>query len=328
MTTVFFDVFCIAIVAAFLATEIRGQGAYTANLNREYANIGGRSMQLDIYVPNGQSAPTPLIVWIHGGGWRGGSRSLAPGGVQLRQTGRGYAVASVSYRLSGVAKFPAQIHDVKTAIRWLKANASAYNIDPNRIAVWGSSAGGHLAALVGTSAAAGFLEDMSTGNPDQNSRVQAVVDWFGPTDLLQMDAMALPCSVLCHDCVDSPESELIGCPLQPCRQKARRPNPIRYIGAESTYPPFLVMHGTADCSVPPSQSQLLQDALVSVGATSTLKYLPGEGHGGPQFTTQENLALVDNFLDANLRGQSQLRFHSPLVSELTSHYVPPSLFGQ
>jgi len=291
------------IFTLILTAQAFGQN-YTARPNLQYANINGISLQLDLYTPNNQTAPTPLIIWIHGGGWQGGSRTLGPNSFQLRQANRGYAVASISYRLSGVAKFPAQIYDVKTAVRWLRANSATYNLDPNKFAAWGSSAGGHLAALLGTSSAAGFIEDFSTGNLTQNSKVQAVLDWFGPTDLIQMDAHALPCSVICHNCADSPESAFIGCPLTVCRQKARRTNPLRYLDPNFSYPPFLIMHGTADCTVAPHQSQLLQTALTNIGATSTLKYIEGAGHGGAQFTSAENLALVDNFFDMNLRGQT------------------------
>ncbi|MEZ5429401.1 MAG: hypothetical protein R2747_24340 [Pyrinomonadaceae bacterium] len=126
----------------------------------------------------------------------------------------------------------------KTAIRWLRSNATTYNLNPDKFAVWGSSAGGHLAALAGTSGAVNALEDFSTGNADQTSRVQAVLDWFGPTDLLQMEANSLPCSTICHNCSDSPEANLIGCPMPNCRLKAKRPNPIRFISPTYNYPPF------------------------------------------------------------------------------------------
>lgn len=312
----------------FLTVSVSAQTTYTAFPNLEYANIGGVSLRLDLYVPNNQTAPVPLIIWIHGGGWQSGTRALGANSPQLRQAGRGYGVASLSYRLSDAAKFPAQVFDCKTAIRWLRANASTYNLNPNKFAVWGGSAGAHLAALIGTSSAVGNLEDFSMGNADQNSKVQAVLDWFGPTDLLQMDAMALPCSTICHTCPNSPESRLIGCPLPNCRQKARRTDPIRHISAGNTYPPFLIMHGTADCTVPPNQSQLLQNALISVGANSILRFLPGAGHGGLQFTTAENLALVDNFFDTHLRGQNTALFSLFAPNELKSGYVSPSLFRQ
>lgn len=312
-------------VVGFLAENASAQGTYTTYPNLEYVRVNNVSLQLDLYVPNNQTAPIPLIIWIHGDGWQIGSRALPADSPQLRQAGRGYAVASISYRLSGVAKFPAQIYDCKTAIRWLRANAATYNLDANKFAVWGSSPGGHLAALVGTSSASGSLEDFSTGSANQNSQVRAVLDWFGPTDLTKMDATALPCISICHNCGDSPESRLVGCPLRNCRLKARRPNPIRYIGAANN-PAFLIMHGTADCLVPPNQSQLLHDALPAVGANSTIRFLSGAGHGGTQFVSPENLALVDNFFDANLRGQSANPFSALLLNKLKFDYVSPSLF--
>lgn len=316
---------CVVLISTlFLTCNIFAQN-YTVHSNLEYANVNGISLQLDLYTPNNQTTPTPLIIWIHGGGWSGGSRALNANSTQLRQAGRGYAVASISYRLSGAAKFPAQIHDVKAAVRWLRANSSTYNLNPNKFAAWGSSAGGHLAALLGTSSAADFLEDFSLGNANQNSRVQAVLDWFGPTDLLQMDATALPCSVICHNCYDSPESRLIGCTLPVCRQRARRPNPIRYIDPAFSYPSFLIMHGTADCLVPPNQSQLLHNTLLAVGGTSQLLFLEGAGHGGAQFTTAENLALVDSFFDTNLREQISFEFRRLFENQLELIDVSKSL---
>src|SRR5262249_39045436 len=173
----------------------------------EYVQGGHERQRLDLYVPERADTPLPVIVWIHGGAWMGGSKD---GGVPaLPFLGKGYAVASVNYRLSQHAVFPAQIQDCKAAIRWLRANAKTYNLDPERIGVWGASAGGHLVALLGTS---GGVEDLEGkgGNADQSSRVQAVVDFFGPTDFLQMDAHAVPDARLKHDPPSSPESRLIG----------------------------------------------------------------------------------------------------------------------
>lgn len=283
------------------AHPLLAQSTYTTYPNLEYARVGDVSLRLDLYVPNNVQTPIPLIIWIHGGGWQSGTRALGANSPQIRQVTRGYALASISYRLSGQAKFPAQIYDVKTAIRWLRANSSQYNLNTNKFAAWGGSAGGHLAALSGTSSAVNALEDTSTGNATQSSRVQAVLDWFGPTDFSTMDATALPCSVICHSCPDSPESRLIGGTYLAQKFKTRRANPIKYVFAGNQYPAFLIMHGTADCTVPPNQSELLQTALTGTGATTQLKLLAGAGHGGAQFTSPENLALVDTFFDNNLR---------------------------
>jgi acetyl esterase/lipase len=269
----------------------------------EYNRINGTSLLLDLYLPVNAKGPLPVIVWIHGGGWRAGSKNLASNGIQVRQASRGYAVASINYRLSDVAKHPAQVEDCKAAIRWLSANAVQYNLDTGHIGVWGSSAGGHLVAMLGTSGGVDSLEG-SSGNLDQSSRVQAVVDWYGPTDLLKISSQALPCSRLDHDSPDSPESLLLGCTLQTCPERAVTANPITYITPED--PPFLIMHGTNDCTVPPGQSQLLFDALKEAGVEATLQFLQGAGHGGPEFSSPESEQLITSFFDKHLRSAPNL----------------------
>ena len=270
----------------------------------EYARFENQSLRLDLYLPEGQG-PFPVIIWIHGGGWTSGDKDLDPDDPQVLQVGRGYAVASINYRLSQQAKFPAQIEDCKAAVRWLRARASNYNLDPARIAVWGSSAGGHLAALLGTSGDVVELEG-SEDNPGYPSRVNAVVDWFGPTDLLKMsaDSLPFPCNILDHNSPFSPESLLIGCAIQTCPDKTDKANPIKYVSADD--PPFLIMHGDRDCLVGPQQSRRLYDALTAVGAEATLKFIAGAGHGGSQFDEADNRKLVEHFLDENLKGSAGL----------------------
>src|SRR5262245_55893196 len=187
----------------------------------EYVPGGHERQRLDLYVPAKTGAPLPVIVWVHGGAWLGGSKE--GGGPALPFVGKGYAVASINYRLSQHAKFPAQIEDCKAAIRWLRANAKTYNLDPNHFGVWGASAGGHLVALLGTS---GDVKDLEgdDGTPDQSSRVQAVVDWFGPTDFTKMGGS--------HDQPDSPEAKLVGGPVQENKEKAARANPITYVSKD------------------------------------------------------------------------------------------------
>jgi acetyl esterase/lipase len=274
-------------------------GALTAEtfLDLEYGRFGNESLRLDLYLPEGQG-PFPLIVWIHGGGWASGDKDLSPNSPQIRQTNRGYAVASINYRLSHQAKFPAQIEDCKAAVRWLRAHAGQYKLDPARIAAWGASAGGHLAALLGTSGDMSALE--GSGNPGYSSRLNAVVDWFGPTDLLKMaaDSLPFPCNVIDHDAPFSPESLLIGCAIQTCPDKTQLANPIRYVSADD--PPFLIMHGTRDCLVGPPQSQRLRDALAAAGVSVILKLIEQAGHGGSEFDDAENRKLVEDFLDQTL----------------------------
>ncbi len=249
-----------------------------------------RPLRLDLYLPAG-TPPFAVVVWVHGGGWQGGDKGLGPGHHALRQRGRGYAVASLEYRLSGEAVFPAQIQDCKAAIRWLRANSAAYGLDPARIAAWGSSAGGHLVALLGTSSNVVELRDLAQGNAAQADAVQAVVDWYGPTDFLQMSGS--------HHDAGSPESRLLGCDIDECPDRVAIANPISYVDAGD--PPFLIQHGSRDATVDPNQSALLHAALLASGVQSTHTVLPGAGHGGPEFTTAENLALVESFLDARLR---------------------------
>lgn len=265
----------------------------------EYARIGNQSLKLDLYLPEGQG-PFPVIIWIHGGGWTSGDKDLDADDPQVRQTTRGYAVASIDYRLSQQAHFPAQIEDCKAAVRWLRARAGNYNLDPARIAVWGASAGGHLAALLGTSGDVIELEG-SEDNQGYSSRVNAVVDWFGPTDLLKMstDSLPFPCNLLDHDSPFSPESLLIGCAIQTCRERTEKANPIRYVTGDD--PPFLIMHGDHDCLVGPQQSRRLYDALTAVSARASLKIIAGAGHGGSEFEEGENLKLVEDFLDEHLK---------------------------
>ena len=245
---------------------------------------------LDIYLPAG-SGPFPVVIIIHGGGFMAGDKANPALGDELLAAG--YAVVSVNYRLAGEAKYPAQIQDVKAAVRFLRANAAKYNLDPQRFAAFGQSAGGNLAATLGTSCGVAALEGAELGNADQSTCVQAVVDWFGPTDFLQMDKQftGTSCPVN-HDAANSPESQVIGAAIQTVPDKAKAANPITYVSAKA--PPFLIQHGTADCNVPPQQGQLLYDALKPLIGADKVTYtlLEGAGHGGSQFSDAANLKLV------------------------------------
>jgi len=257
--------------------------------NLVYARAGSKDLLLDLYLPERATGLLPVILWVHGGAWRGGNKENSPA---IRQAGRGYAAASINYRLSQEAIFPAQIEDCKAAVRWLRANAARYNLDPNRIGVWGASAGGHLVALLGTSGGVKDLEG-DLGNANYSSRVQAVVDFFGPTDFLEMGKFP---SKIAHYAPDSPESQLLGGPVLENKEKARRANPITYISKDD--PPFLIMHGDQDQSVPLNQSELLTEALKKAGIEVTCEVVRGAGHGfgGPQIN-----ATVDAFLDKHLK---------------------------
>ena len=236
-------------------------------------------MQLDVYLPAKVAEPLPTVVWIHGGAWKQGDKGsiagLTPQGNAGRKPpieviGQGYVLVSIDYRLSHEASFPAQIHDCKAAIRWLRAHAGEHHIDPKRIGVWGASAGGQLAALLGTSSDISELEG-SGGNSQFSSSVQAVCDFFGPTDLLRMSEMKGELEK------ESPESLYIGGPLRKNVDKVIQANPLTYISKNA--PPFLIVHGDSDVVVPADQSQILYKALLKVQVESALHIVPGAGHG-------------------------------------------------
>ena len=255
-----------------------------------YVASGHERQKLDLYLPK-TGNHLPLIINIHGGAFKMGSKA---DGVPLEYLAQGYAVASINYRLSQHAKFPAQLEDCKAAVRWLRAHAKEYRLDPDRFASMGSSAGGHLAAMLGTT---GGAKEFEVGSHlDQSSRVQAVVDYYGPTDFLQMDAHRPPNGML-HDPVDSPESELIGGAIQENKAKTARANPITYVSKNA--PPFLICHGDADPLVPYHQSVLLEAALRQAGVPVTLYTVKGAGHGG--FEDPQVPALTREFLAKHLQ---------------------------
>jgi len=256
----------------------------------EYGRADSRAMLLDLYLPEKGQKPLPLLIWIHGGAWMSGSKDNPS--PALRFTAEGYAVAQVGYRLSQKAKFPAQIHDCKAAVRWLRANAPNYNLDPTKFAAWGASAGGHLVALLGTSAGVPELEG-HVNDLKESSRVQAVVDWFGPTDFLQIGNAE---SDLQHNAPDSPESKLIGGPLLENKDEAAKASPISYVSQGA--PPFLIMHGDRDRTVPFNQSELLYAALKKAGVDVTFVPMKGAGHG---FPGQEAIGPVRDFLTRCLK---------------------------
>jgi acetyl esterase/lipase len=256
----------------------------------EYGRGSRRAMLLDLYLPESTGKLLPLIIWVHGGAWMGGSKDDPS--PALRFTTEGFAVAHVGYRLSQEAKFPAQIYDCKAAVRWLRANASKYGLDKNRFVAWGASAGGHLVALLGTSGGVAELEG-NVNDLKESSRVQAVVDWFGPTDFLHIGE---PESDLRHNAPDSPESRLIDGPLLEHKDLAAKASPITYVSKDA--PPFLIMHGDHDRTVPFNQSELLYAALKKPGVDVTFVPMKGAGHG---FGGPEAIAPVRGFLKRCLK---------------------------
>ena len=271
----------------------------TVRAEREiaYADTKNPRQALDLFLPKTRKfdKPLPVIAFIHGGGWRNGDKRRGWGQVlRYVESGR-YAGVSIGYRLSGEAKWPAQIHDCKAAIRWIRANAKKYNLDPNRIGVMGTSAGGHLVAMLGVGGDVPSLEGKLGAHNVISSRVACVVDFFGPSELLTMNNFP---SRIDHDAAGSPESLLIGGPIQKHRQKARNASATTHVSKGDA--PFLIIHGSKDPLVPFDQSQRLHRLLRVVKVPSTLIKIDGGGHGG--FRSRELDSRVRKFFDRHLQG--------------------------
>ena len=271
-------------------------------LNLPYAKLSPAE-KLDIYLPDKGNGPFPVIISIHGGAFMFGDKADEQLGPMLNGLKNGYAIVSVNYRMSGEALFPANINDIKAAIRWIKANSAKYNFNPNKIALWGGSAGGNLASLAGTSGGVKELEDMSMGNANETSRVMAVVDWFGPTNFLLMDEQLKETGngKPDHSDANSPESKVLGQKITEIPAKVKMANPESYITRDD--PPFLIEHGTKDQIVPTQQSVIFFGKLEKILGKEKVKLhlLEGAKHGGKEFETPENLQIVFSFLDKILK---------------------------
>ena len=270
--------------------------------NLPYAETENPRQTLDLAIPRGpapEKTGRPLVIWIHGGGWKNGDKRSGHHPDRLPalvETGR-FAGASIAYRLSGEAKWPAQIHDCKAAIRWLRGNAEKYGIDPKRIAVWGSSAGGHLVSMLGSSGGVKELEGTLGKYLDQSSRVSAVVNYYGPSALLQMDDFP---SKIVHNDPNSPESQLIGSPIQKAKKKTMQASPLHQVSPDDA--PHIHFHGTDDPLVPFNQSEIYHKALKKAGVQSVLITSKGGGHNMPRAYT---LRFVLPFLDHAFHGKGK-----------------------
>jgi len=264
-----------------------------------YAGTDNPRQRLDLLLPEKRigNEPLPLVVWIHGGGWRNGDKRSGINRVSPVVTTGRYVGATIGYRLSGEAQWPLQIHDCKAAIRWLRAHAKEYGIDPKRIAVWGSSAGGHLVSMLGVSGGVEVLEGKLGEHLDQSSRVQAVVNYYGPSALLLMNSKP---SRIDHDAKESPESQLIGAPIQTVKEKTRQASPLTHVTRDDT--PHLHVHGTNDPLVPFHQSQIYHAALKKVGVESTLITVHAGGHSAPR---PVDAGQVRTFLERHLYGRGK-----------------------
>jgi len=262
-----------------------------------YATVGDRELLLDIYLPRGADHP-PLVVWVHGGAWRSGSKADAP----LEFVAHGFALASIDYRLSPEARFPAQIHDIKASIRFLRANAAKYGYSAERLAIAGSSAGGHLAALVGVTNGHQELEGTLGEHRNESSDVQAIVDYYGPTNfatiLKQSTQHGLGVRVPALQLLlgDQPENAV---------ELARLASPVAHVDAED--PPLLLVHGDQDPQVPINQSHELAGAYKQMGVPVRFEVVYGGAHGGEQFFDGQRMDLVEAFIRHSLAGDDPQR---------------------
>ena len=268
----------------------------TAHRDLCFAEVDGLELHLDLYVP--EARPAPLCLWLHGGGWMLGSRTDRVEERVLPLARTGIAIAAVQYRLSGQAAFPAQLDDVRAAVRWLRANAAGFGLDAARIGVWGASAGGHLAALA---ALCPDEADRELGD----SSVQAAVCWFPPTDLLlratDVPEGPLPPFVTGPPVTPPFEARLLGADsVQEVPVAARAASPVTHAHADAA--PFLLMHGDRDGLIPAEHSRALHRALRAHGAASSLMLLAGANHEDPLFDTPASLGAVSAFLRSTLLG--------------------------
>lgn len=260
--------------------------------------------KLDLYLPDTEP-PTdgyPLVVFIHGGAWMMCDKRDVQLKPALKAVGAGFAVASVNYRLSSEAIFPAPIQDVKAAVHYLRHRAGDFTLDGRRIAAWGCSAGAHLASLAGTTSGTGLFEPRASAPSEQGSSVQAVVSWFGPTDFLLMDRYLAETGngIPDHTSPESPESRLLGGLISERPEAVREANPETYL--TKNCPPFLLMHGDRDSIVPHQMSEVFAGRINNVAGPgrAELLILNGADHAGSEFESAENVKRVLTFLKKHL----------------------------
>lgn len=289
---------------AFIARKMQGATKASrktpenidAKLDLPYAATENPRQRLDLYLPKSRKSdkPLPVIVFIHGGGWQAGNKSSGIGNIGPFVSSGDYVGVSVGYRLTNEAQWPAQIHDCKAAIRWIKANAKEYGLDASKIGVWGTSAGGHLVSFLGTSGDVKELEGTLGKHLDQDSKVNCVVNFFGPENFITMVTQE---STMDRKTSDYPEALLIGGRVQDKQEAAKAASPTTYVSAGDSA--FLTAHGTKDPLVPYAQGQEIDAALKKAGVESLLITMTNGGHG---FRSPELDQRVQQFFDKHLRG--------------------------
>ena len=302
---------CLSGLAAFLVAGLRNSG--TGNVGAAeypvvsveegivYSKVGDKELQLDLARPEGEG-PFPALVFIHGGGWQGGNRAAYRGEIEYVAARKGYVAITVGYRLTDPDDkmkarhpFPDQIHDVKAAIRWLRANASQYKVDPDHFGAIGASAGGHLSLLAGLTDAKSGLEGTG-GHPEQSSRVQAVVNYFGPTDMTYyMNSEIYPKEGPVYGMV----TRLLGGTDKEVPEQYRLASPIAHVTPDD--PPVLTLQGDMDPLVPHKHAELLDEKMKAAGVPHDLVMFKGAGHGFPGESGKKAQRLTYEFFDKHLK---------------------------
>ena len=281
------------------------QGPSPTHADLDYAPAeppSSNGHKLDLYIPSGATGRLPTVIWTGGSAWMADTGKRTAGGLATRLNPAGYAVAGVSIRSSSQVKFPGQLHDIKAAIRWLRANTDKYQLDPHHIAIMGDSSGGWTAAMAAVTGDAPEMEG-SVGTTGVSSQLQAAVAFYPPTNFLTMDAWALRKCVgdRCHDAEGSPESRLVGCAIRTCPDKVRAASPMHYI--TDADPPIMILHGNSDPLVPHNQGEELYMALNKACKDVIFISLPKAPHGNWNgFLTDDVLREAATMRSTSIQG--------------------------
>lgn len=291
------------IVVALAAILAHGQMVMPTFSDITFAKIDSSTeLKLDLYLPDGVSAPYPLLIWIHGGAWRMGDKREIEAPLHFIRWG--YAVASIEYRFSHVARWPAQIYDVKAAIRWLRAHGAEYQIDTSHVVTWGGSAGAHLSLMAALTNGVSEFEGSIGENLDKSSHVDAAINYFGHSDFLSLSPN--------HFQSSSSTGQLLGCTILSCPDRARKASPITYIDHDD--PPIITFHGTADPTVPFGQAIILDSLLRDAGVYTSVFPIHMGGHGGHEFEADSTIGRIMGFLQNESNPYPDSSFYPLIIS--------------